>query len=71
MVIVGWRWYLRGGMKVYADSAAPARQYLEADRGRTDEYYLAEGTGITRRFAAGEAGVVQLTPLAGTVTRRG
>src|ERR687889_402833 len=39
-------------MKVYAGSPAAARQYLEADRGRADDYYLAEGTGLARRFVA-------------------
>jgi exodeoxyribonuclease V alpha subunit len=45
-------------MKVYAGSPAAARQYLEADRGRADDYYLAEGTGLARRFVA-RAGKVQ------------
>src|SRR5688500_12590768 len=52
-------------MKVYAGAAAAARQYLEADRGRTDDYYLAEGTGIARRFAGGGGRVEELAPLAG------
>jgi exodeoxyribonuclease V alpha subunit len=52
-------------MKVYAGAAAAARQYLEADRGRADDYYLAEGTGIARRFAAGDGRVVELATLAG------
>src|SRR5919107_895996 len=45
-------------MKVYAGPPAAARQYLEADRGRADDYYLAEGTGLARRFVA-RAGRVQ------------
>jgi conjugative relaxase-like TrwC/TraI family protein len=52
-------------MKVYAGAAAAARHYLEADRGRADDYYLAEGTGIARRFAAGDGGVVERAPLTG------
>src|SRR5215213_7688868 len=52
-------------MKVYAGAATAARQYLEADRGRADDYYLAEGTGIARRFAAGDGRVVELPPLTG------
>jgi exodeoxyribonuclease V alpha subunit len=52
-------------MKVYAGAAGAARQYLEADRGRADDYYLTEGTGIARRFAAGDGRVVELQPLAG------
>src|SRR4051795_8462725 len=52
-------------MKIYAGPPAAARQYLEADRGRADDYYLAEGTGVARRFTA-TAGLVQETaPLAG------
>src|SRR3954451_21256232 len=52
-------------MKVYAGAAAAARQYLEGDRGRADDYYLAEGTGIARRFAAGDGRVGELAPLTG------
>ena len=52
-------------MKIYAGAAAAARHYVEADRGRADDYYLAEGTGIARRFAAGDGRVVELPPLAG------
>ena len=42
---------MQGGLKVYVGSPAAARAYLEADRGRADDYYLAEGTGIARRYA--------------------
>ncbi|SDY90794.1 AAA domain-containing protein [Modestobacter sp. DSM 44400] len=57
---------MHGGMKVYAGSPAAARHYVEADRGRADDYYLAEGTGIARRFTAGPEGpVVELAPLTG------
>src|SRR6195952_264364 len=53
-------------MKVYAGAPAAARQYLAADRGRADDYYLAEGPGIARRFTAGPGGpVVELAPLTG------
>jgi conjugative relaxase-like TrwC/TraI family protein len=52
-------------MKVYAGGATAARQYLEADRGRADDYYLAEGTGIARRFAAADGRVLELAPLTG------
>jgi exodeoxyribonuclease V alpha subunit len=53
-------------MKVYAGAAAAARQYLEADRGRADDYYLAEGAEVARRFAAGDGRVVELPPLVGS-----
>jgi exodeoxyribonuclease V alpha subunit len=56
---------MRGGMKVYAGSPAAARAYLEADRGRADDYYLAEGTGLARRFTATAGRVEELAPLTG------
>src|SRR5215207_8730631 len=52
-------------MKIYAGAAAAARQYLEADRSRADDYYLAEGTGIARRFTSGDGRVAELPPLTG------
>ena len=53
-------------MKVYAGAPAAARHYVEADRGRADDYYLAEGTGVARRFTAGPDGpVAELAPLTG------
>src|SRR3954453_9028472 len=53
-------------MKVYAGAPAAARHYLTADRGRADDYYLTEGTGIARRFTAGPEGPVpELAPLPG------
>src|SRR3954470_6565387 len=56
---------MRGGMKVYAGPAASARAYLEADRGRVDDYYLTEGTGLARRFVARDGRVAERAPLAG------
>ncbi len=56
---------MRGGMKVYAGSAAAARAYLEADRGRADDYYLTEGTGLARRFVACDGRVAERAPLTG------
>ena len=43
---------MHGGMKVYAGAPAAARHYVEAGRGRADDYYLTEGTGIARRYTA-------------------
>ena len=60
---------MRGGMKVYAGSAAAARAYLEADRGRADDYYLTEGTG--RRYVAREGRGVECAPLTGRPTKPG
>jgi thymidine kinase len=49
---------MHGGLKVYRGSPAAARSYVEADRGRVDDYYLAEGTGVAQRYLADpEAGV--------------
>jgi exodeoxyribonuclease V alpha subunit len=57
---------MHGGMKIYAGAPAAARHYVEADRGRADDYYLAEGTGIARRYTAGpDRAVIELAPLAG------
>jgi exodeoxyribonuclease V alpha subunit len=56
---------MQGGMKVYAGAPAAARHYVEADRSRADDYYLAEGTGVARRFTAGDGRVTELAPLTG------
>ncbi len=50
---------MHGGVKFYRGSAAAARSYVEADRSRADDYYLAEGTGLATRYVAtarGDAG---------------
>jgi conjugative relaxase-like TrwC/TraI family protein len=44
---------MHGGMKIYRGAPAAARHYVEADRVRADDYYLAEGGGIAMHFAAG------------------
>jgi exodeoxyribonuclease V alpha subunit len=43
---------MHGGVKFYRGSAAAARSYVEADRSRADDYYLAEGTGVAERYVA-------------------
>ena len=48
---------MHGGLKVYRGSPAAARSYVEAGRGRADDYYLAEGTGIAWRYVASPEGV--------------
>src|SRR3954454_6317142 len=52
-------------MKVYVGSPAAARAYLDAHRGRADDYYLAEGTGFARRFSVRDGRVQELAALAG------
>ncbi len=57
---------MHGGVKIYNRSPAAARAYVEADRSRVDDYYLAEGTGIARRFGATpDEGVTDLGMLDG------
>jgi hypothetical protein len=57
---------MHGGVKVYRGAPSAARTYLEADRSRADDYYLAEGTGVARRYAAGpDRPVVELASLTG------
>ena len=48
---------MHGGMKVYRGAAAAAQHYVEADRSRADDYYLAEGSGVAMRVVATPAGV--------------
>ncbi|MCW2902800.1 MAG: trwC8 [Streptosporangiaceae bacterium] len=52
-------------MKIYAGAPAAARRYLEAGRGRADDYYLTEGTGLGRRYTAAAGRVAERTPLNG------
>src|SRR3954470_19642202 len=52
-------------MKIYAGSPAAARQYVEADRGRADDYYLTEGAGVARRFSVTGGRMSELAPLTG------
>src|SRR3954454_2495506 len=56
---------MHGGLKVYAGAPAAARHYVEADRGRADDYYLAEGTGVAHRFTVTDGRVTELAPLTG------
>ncbi len=43
---------MHGGVKFYRGAAGAARSYVEADRSRVDDYYLAEGTGLAERYVA-------------------
>jgi len=53
---------VRGGVKFYRGSARAARDYVEAERGRADDYYLAEGTGFAQRYSATADGQVRAMP---------
>ncbi len=44
---------MHGGMKFYRGAAAAARHYVESDRSRANDYYLAEGSGVAIRIVAG------------------
>ncbi len=44
---------VHGGAKFYHGAAGGARAYLEAGRGRCDDYYLVEGTGLATRYVVG------------------
>jgi len=48
---------VHSGMKVYRGAAAAARHYVETDRSRADDYYLAEGSGVAMRLVATPDGV--------------
>jgi len=61
---------LHGGIKVYRGDAAAARHYVEADRSRADDYYLAEGTGVAECFVADGRGVRHVEPMNGDAYER-
>ena len=48
---------MHGGVKFYRGAARAARAYVERDRSRADDYYLAEGTGVAERLTATPEGV--------------
>ncbi|WP_336033531.1 MobF family relaxase [Geodermatophilus sp. FMUSA9-8] len=57
---------MHGGVKFFTGAPAGARHYVEAGRYRADDYYLAEGAGVARRYTATAAGsVAELAPLDG------
>ena len=43
---------VHGGVKFYRGAAKAARAYVERDRSRADDYYLADGTGVAERLSA-------------------
>ena len=48
---------VHGGVKFYHGAARAAGAYVERDRSRADDYYLAEGTGVAAGLTASAAGV--------------
>ncbi len=48
---------MHGGVKFYRGAAKAARDYVERDRSRADDYYLGEGTGVAARLTATPEGV--------------
>jgi hypothetical protein len=57
---------VHGGVKVYRGTPAAARTYLQAERGRADDYYLRGGTGLAERLIVDRHGhVVEQPALAG------
>lgn len=61
---------MRGGVAIYQGSAAAARNHVEADRSRADDYYLAEGTGAAERYVATPSTVVAEAPMDGDAYER-
>jgi exodeoxyribonuclease V alpha subunit len=69
-VVKGRCFRVHGGVKIYRGNPAAARAYVEADRARVDDYYLAEGTGLAARLVASAEGVVQLAAIDGPAYER-
>lgn len=61
---------MHGGMKIYRGAAAAARHYVEADRSRADDYYLAEGSGVAMHFNATPDGVERRADMDGEAYER-
>jgi len=61
---------VRGGVSIYRGSAAAARNYVEADRSRADDYYLAEGTGVAARYVVTRSTLNVEAPMDGDTYER-
>jgi conjugative relaxase-like TrwC/TraI family protein len=61
---------VHGGLKIYRGNPAAARAYVEADRARVDDYYLAEGTGLASWLVATRESVLELAPIDGPAYER-
>jgi len=58
---------VHGGVKFYRGAAKAARAYVERDRSRADDYYLAEGSGVATRLVATPDGVRNVGDMTGEV----
>jgi exodeoxyribonuclease V alpha subunit len=58
---------VHGGVKFYRGAAKAARAYVERDRSRADDYYLADGTGVAERLTATPDGVAGAGSIDGDV----
>src|SRR3954470_1097750 len=56
---------VHGGVKFYHGAAKAARDYVERDRSRADDYYLGEGKGVAVRLMATPDGVAEAGSLDG------
>ncbi len=61
---------MHGGVKFYRGAAKAARAYVERDRSRADDYYLAEGTGVAARLTATPNDVEQAGSMTGETYER-
>ena len=61
---------MHGGVKFYTGAVAAARNYLEKDTSRADDYYLTDGAGLAERFEATPVGVVVRGPMDGDTYER-
>ena len=58
---------VHGGVKFYRGAPRAARAYVERDRSRADDYYLAEGSGVATRLVATPSGVRTIGGMTGEV----
>lgn len=61
---------VHGGVKFYRGAARAARDYVERDRSRADDYYLGEGTGVAQRLKATPDRVLAAGPMDGDTYER-
>ena len=58
---------MHGGVKFYRGAPRAARAYVERDRSRADDYYLAEGSGVATRLIATPDGARSMGGMTGEV----